>query len=173
MQLFIGVKTQSMATSWAKFRSHLLSIRLPSSATHSGKQFFNHAFEDNYARLHYENIAVVHNNYIKGHGPKRSRLENYHLWDVGNIMFPTCGERSASDVSKSVRMIFPHAPSQRWVLWGVWAVALMTLCGCGLCPYVGKTLMFKTGRRVRNGLRVALQAGPSVPKGVPHQTPSF
>lgn len=139
------------------FRPHSLSIRTPPLRDNSGKYFFTSEYEDNYAKLHYENIAVVHNNYIKGHGKKRSRLETYHLWDVGNNEFPSCGEIPAVNV---------HAVSPpRSALWDVWAAALMMLCGCGLCLYVGKTLKFNTGRRVKHG--------PSILKAAGRQTPSF
>lgn len=56
----------------------------------SGKQFFENPYEDNYARLHYEEILVVHNNFIKGHGRKHERFEAYHLWDVADHVFPSC-----------------------------------------------------------------------------------
>lgn len=63
---------------------------LPSESFPSGKQFFENPYEENYAHIHYEDILVVHNNYIKGHGRKLERFEAYHLWDVAGHVFPTC-----------------------------------------------------------------------------------
>eukprot|EP00903_Cladosiphon_okamuranus_P005636 g5602.t1 len=56
----------------------------------SGKHFFENPYEENYARIHYEHIMIVHDNYIKGHDSKRGRFEEYHLWDIGNNEFPLC-----------------------------------------------------------------------------------
>ncbi|CAM9141525.1 unnamed protein product [Scytosiphon promiscuus] len=56
----------------------------------SGKFFFDYPYEENYARIHYEKILIVHDNYIKGHERKRQRFEAYHLWDVGDNEFPSC-----------------------------------------------------------------------------------
>lgn len=56
----------------------------------SGKYFFENPYEENYAYVHYEDIMVVHNNYIHGHARKRSRFEQYHLWDIADYEFPSC-----------------------------------------------------------------------------------
>lgn len=62
----------------------------PSESFPSGKFFFENPYEENYARIHYENIMIVHDNYLKGHDRKRTRFEEYHLWDVGDNDFPSC-----------------------------------------------------------------------------------
>lgn len=56
----------------------------------SGRAFFEYPFEEEYVRIHFENIMVVHNNWIRGHAAKRKRFERYHLWDVGDQVFPSC-----------------------------------------------------------------------------------
>lgn len=62
----------------------------PAESFPSGKFFFENPYEENYARIRYENILIVHDNYIKGHTNKRLRFEEYHLWDVGDNEFPSC-----------------------------------------------------------------------------------
>ncbi|CAM9429766.1 unnamed protein product, partial [Hapterophycus canaliculatus] len=52
----------------------------PAESFPSGKFFFDDPYEENYARIHYEKILIVHDNYIKGHERKRQRFEAYHLW---------------------------------------------------------------------------------------------
>lgn len=62
----------------------------PEESFPSGKIFFNQSYEENYAHKHFEDILIVHNNYIKGHGKKRFRFIQYHLWDVDDVSFPSC-----------------------------------------------------------------------------------
>lgn len=62
----------------------------PAESFPSGKYFFENPYEENYARIHYEDILIVHDNYIKGHDKKRRRFEEYHLWDVEDSEFPSC-----------------------------------------------------------------------------------
>lgn len=62
----------------------------PMESFPSGKYFFSHPYEENYARIFYPDIMIVHNNYIKGHDTKLNRFETYNLWDVKNMTFPTC-----------------------------------------------------------------------------------
>lgn len=56
----------------------------------AGKQYFAYDYEEDYAHVHFENIVIVHNNWIKGHDEKRERFEEYHLWDVADHTFPSC-----------------------------------------------------------------------------------
>lgn len=43
----------------------------------SGKFFLNRTYEENYVQTYYEDILIVHSNYIKGHDRKRSRFIDY------------------------------------------------------------------------------------------------
>ncbi len=55
-----------------------------------GNIFFEHPYEEGYPQLDYEDIVIVHNNWIVGHDSKRERFQQHHLWNVGDNAFPSC-----------------------------------------------------------------------------------
>lgn len=65
----------------------------PSESFPAGREFFAHSYEEDYARINFPEIMIVHNNFLKGHDMKLGRFQEYHLWDVGNMTFPSCEGR--------------------------------------------------------------------------------
>lgn len=65
----------------------------PNESFPSGREFFAHSYEEDYAHIYFPDIMIVHNNFVRGHDKKLRRFQDYHLWDVGNETFPTCERR--------------------------------------------------------------------------------
>lgn len=66
---------------------------IPKTIFPAGKEFFDHAYVENYAAIHHPEAAIVHNNWIKGHKDKLKRFSKYKLWDLEGLSFPECSER--------------------------------------------------------------------------------
>jgi len=90
--------------------------KFPADRFPAGQKFFKHPSEEDYAHIHFENIVVVHNNWIKGHDKKRHRFQEYQLWDVGDRVFPCCTSPArmvpncavaSSDLNAAAKVIGP------------------------------------------------------------------
>lgn len=75
---------------WKQRDAGMRMEHFPKEAIPSGKFFFDREYEENYAHVFYEDIVVVHDNYIKGHDRKVGRFKEYHLWSVESVSFPEC-----------------------------------------------------------------------------------
>ncbi|CAN0074683.1 unnamed protein product [Pylaiella littoralis] len=63
---------------------------LPQEVMPIGRRIFSTAWSEEQHELYRENLLVVHNNFIKGHDNKRDRFRAGDLWEVDDMVFPTC-----------------------------------------------------------------------------------